>query len=177
MTIVIALAIHEVGHLIAAALLNIKFQRVKVTLFGFNLNVDLDDISLVKKIILFFAGPLFNIIVFCTLRYTKYNNFAEINKFLSLVNMIPIVPLDGGNICKAMLERIIDYNSICRYMIMTNCFFIICFFVIIYLYKNWLFLLLIVMATRGIIEENRHLLENSIKYNYYNKIKRKNKAY
>lgn len=177
MTIAIALAIHEIGHLLAAALLNIKYQRIKVTLFGFNLNVDLDHTGLIKKIILFFAGPLFNIIVFCMLRDTKYSNFAEINKFLSLVNMIPVVPLDGGNICKSFLESAIDFSSVCRYMIMTNCFFIICFLVIIYLYKNWLFLLLVVMAIRGIIDENSYLFEQRIKFNYYNKISNKNKLH
>lgn len=154
-------------------------QRVKITLFGFNLNVDLDETGLIRKIILFSAGPLVNISLFYALRSTEYNNFAEINKFLSLVNMIPIVPLDGGNICKSVLESVIDFNSVCRYMIMTNCFFIICFLVLIYLYRYWLFLLLILMASRGIIDENRHLLEKSIKCSFYNKIKikRKNKAY
>ena len=152
-------------------------QRVKITLFGFNLNVDLDETGLMQKIILFSAGPLINISVFYALRSTEYNNFAEINKFLSLVNMIPIVPLDGGNICKSVLESFVNYSSVCRYMIMTNCFFIICFFVLIYLYRYWLFMLLILMALRGIIDEKRHLLERSIKYNYYKKIKRKNKAH
>jgi len=175
--IVIALTIHEVGHLFAAAILNIKFQRIKITLLGFNLNADLENISLIKKNILFFAGPFINVLVFFILRYTEYYSFAEVNLFLSLINMIPIVPLDGGNICKSVLESIIDYSSVCRYMIMTNCFFIICFLMIIYMYKNWFYLLLIVMAARGIIEENRFLLEKSIKYNYYYKIKRKNKAY
>ena len=177
MPIVIALTIHEVGHLIAASILNIKFQRIKITLLGFNLSADLENISLFKKNIIFFAGPFLNILVFCILRYTEYYSFAEINLFLSLINMIPIVPLDGGNICKSVLESIIDCNSVCRYMIMTNCFFIVCFLVIIYMYKNWFYLLLIVMAVRGIIEVNRYMLEKSIKYNYYNKFKRKNRAY
>ena len=176
MTIVIALAIHEVGHLIAAIMLNIKFQRFKITLFGFNLDADLENVSLIKKIILFFAGPFFNIIVFCMLRYTKYYNFANINIFLSIVNMIPIVPLDGGNLCKAVLESILDSMAVCRYIIMTNCFFIVCFLVIMYMYKNWMYLLLIMMAVRGILDENNHLFEKSIKYNYYNRLKKHSRA-
>ena len=173
MTIVIALTIHEIGHLIAAFVLRIKFQRFKITLFGFNLNADLENIKLIKKIILFFSGPLFNIMVFCICQYTKYYNFAKINLFLALINMIPILPLDGGNICKSILGSIIDSISVCRYMIMTNCFFIICFLVFFYFYKNWLYILLIIMAVRGILEEERHLLEKTIKVNYYNRIKRK----
>ncbi|MDD2493825.1 MAG: hypothetical protein PHE29_01395 [Tissierellia bacterium] len=173
MTIVIALTIHEFGHLIAAFLLKIKLQRFKITLFGFNLSADLENIKLYKKNILFFAGPFSNIIVFCILKYTKYYNFAQINLFLSLINMIPILPLDGGNICKTILDSIIDSISVCRYMIMTNCFFIVCFLVLFYFYKNWLYILLIIMAVRGIVNEDRHLLEKNIKLNYYKRIKRK----
>jgi len=169
--IVISLAIHEFGHIIAAVVLHIKLERVKITLFGFNLNANLDEIKLIDKIILFFAGPFFNIIMFFVLRNSDYN-FAEINIFLAYINMIPIIPLDGGNICKTLLDKIIDSSSVSRYMIMTNCFFIVCFFVIIYMYHNWLYLLLIIMAIRGIMEENRYILEKDIKLNYYNKYKK-----
>ena len=172
--IVIALAIHEVGHIIAAVILNIKFERVKITLFGFNLNANLDGIKLIDKIILFFAGPFFNIIMFFAFKNSDYN-FAEINIFLASINMIPIIPLDGGNICKTLLSKIIDSHSVSRYMILTNCFFIVCFSVIIYMYRNWLYLLLIIMAIRGIMEENRYILEKDIKFNYYNKYKYKRK--
>jgi len=169
----IALTIHEVGHIIAAVILNIKFQMIKITLFGFNLKANLDKIKLIDKTILFFAGPFLNIVMFFIFQNTEYNAFAEINIFLAYINMIPIVPLDGGNICKAMLEKIIGSSSVCRYMIMTNCFFIVCFSVIICIYHNYLYFLLIIMAARGIMEENRFILENKIKFNYYNKLKRK----
>ena len=171
--IVIALAIHEIGHIIAAVILNIKLERFKITLFGFNLNANLEEIKLIDKTILFFAGPFLNIVMCIVLRNSEYIKFAEINIFLALINMVPIVPLDGGNICKAMLEEIIDSSSVCRYMILTNCFFIVCFSVIIYLYRNWLYFILIIMAVRGIMEENRYILEKSIKFNYYKKYKRK----
>nr|WP_312575951.1 site-2 protease family protein [Sedimentibacter sp.] len=171
--IVIALAIHEVGHLIAAIILKIKLQRIKITLFGFNLNANLENINLASKVVLFFAGPFFNLVIFFALRNTEYNGFANVNIFLASINMIPIVPLDGGNICKSMLEKIIDSSSADRYMIMTNGFFIVCFSVIMYINRNWFYFLLIIMAMRGIMEENRYLLEKNIKYNYYKKFRRR----
>ncbi len=106
--IVIALTIHEVGHLVAALILRIKFQRIKITLFGFNLNANLESIKLSKKIMLFFAGPFLNLVMFFVLADTEYNSFANANIFLAGVNMIPVVPLDGGNICKSILEKILD---------------------------------------------------------------------
>jgi len=51
-------------------------------------------------------------------------------------------------------------------MIMTNTFFIVCFLVIIHMYENYLYFLLILMGLKGILEENRNLIEKSITKNY-----------
>ena len=166
MLLVLALAAHEVAHLFSAVILNIKFQKVKITLFGFNINADLENIDLKRKIILFIAGPLCNACLYFGFKNTEYNDFASANIFLACVNMIPIVPLDGGNICKAILEIFLDLKSVSRYMIMTNAFFIVCFTIVIYTYGNYLYLLLIIMALKGIIEENRNMLEKCIKLSY-----------
>lgn len=174
MAIFIALVIHEIAHLFSAIILNIKFDKVKITLFGFNINADLDNVSLFKKIILFFSGPLCNIFLYIVLRNSSYNSFAEINFFLAFVNLIPIVPLDGGNICKSILEYFLNSKVVSRYIIMTNSFFIVCFLIIIYRYKIWVYLLLIIMGLKGIIEENMILLEKNIKVSYY---KNKRKKY
>lgn len=172
MQLIIALAAHEVSHLFSAILLDIGFTKVKITLFGFNLNAKLDNISFIKKIFLFLAGPLCNICFYFGFRNTKFFNFANINLFLAYMNLIPIVPLDGGNICKTVLETFLEMKTVCRYIIMTNTFFILCFIVIIYTYKNYLYFLLIIMGLKGIVEENNHLLEKSIKIRY-NSIKYK----
>lgn len=166
MFIFIALAAHEAAHLVAAVILNIKFDKFKITLFGFNFNADLESIAFIKKIILFSSGPACNTFLFLILRNSEYNEFANINLFLAIVNMIPIVPLDGGNICKSVLEIFLGLNAVCRYMIMTNTFFIILFLVIIHLYKNYLYFLLILMSLKGILEENKTLIEKSIKKNF-----------
>lgn len=172
MLIIIALAAHETAHLISAVILNIKFDKVKITLFGFNLNADLENIAFIKKLFLYLAGPSCNICLYFVFRNTVYNDFAGINVFLAVINMIPIVPLDGGNICKAVLEIFLDLKAVCRYMIMTNTFFIICFMVIIYMYKNYLYFILILMGLKGILEENRYLIEKSIRKNYLIKFRR-----
>ncbi len=166
MFILIALAAHETAHLISAVILNIKFDKVKITLFGFNLNADLESIAFIKKILLFLSGPACNICLYIIFRNTIYNDFADINMFLAIVNMIPIVPLDGGNICKSVLELFLGSKAVCRYMIMTNTFFIVCFLVIIHMCKNYLYFILILMGLRGILEENRILIEKSIRRNY-----------
>lgn len=172
MLIIIALAAHETAHLIFAVILNIKFSKVKITLFGFNLNADLENTAFIKKLFLYLSGPFCNICLYFVFKNTAYNNFADINVFLALINMVPIVPLDGGNICKSVLEIFLDLKAVCRYMIMTNTFFIICFMVIIYIYKKYLYFILILMGLKGILEENRCLIEKSIRRNYLMKFKK-----
>jgi hypothetical protein len=55
---------------------------------------------------------------------------------------------------------------------MTNAFFILFFIIIIYIFKDYLFFLLVVMGLKGIVEENSYLLEKSI-IAVYNKINTK----
>lgn len=169
MHLIIALAAHEVSHVFSAILLNVGFSKVRITLFGFNLNANLDDISYIKKIILFFSGPACNLCFYFGFKNTEYFDFANINLFLAYMNLIPIVPLDGGNICKTILEIFLEMKTVSRYIIMTNTFFILCFIIIIHTYKNYLYFLLIVMGLKGIVEENGNLLEKSIiiRYNKY----------
>ena len=167
MLIIIALAAHEAAHILSAVLLKIKFDKFKITLFGFNFDADLENIIFIKKLLLFISGPACNLFLFLMFRNTDYNRFAEINAFLAMINMIPVVPLDGGNICKSVLEVFLDLKAVCRYMMMTNTFFIVLFLVIIHMYENYLYFLLILMCLKGILEENRNLIEKSIKRKYY----------
>ena len=166
MLILTALAAHEAAHLISAVILNIKMDKFKVTLFGFNINTDLEQVGFFKKLLLFSAGPACNIFLFLLFKNTAYNNFAQANLFLAIVNMLPVVPLDGGNICKSILQIFLDLKSVCRYMIMTNTFFIVCFLIIIHVHEDYLFFILIIMSLKGILEENRYLIEKSIRKKY-----------
>ena len=181
MLILIALASHEAAHLISSVILNIKMDKFKVTIFGFNINTDLEQVGFFKKLLLFLAGPAFlnnknkkilhagpacNIFLFLLFKNTAYNNFAQANLFLAIVNMLPVVPLDGGNICKSVLQIFLDLKSVCRYMIMTNTFFIVCFLIIIHIHEDYLFFILIIMSLRGILEENQYLIEKSIRKKY-----------
>jgi Zn-dependent protease len=166
LSLVIALAIHESAHLLTAVILNIKLRKIRITLFGFNLNAKIHDIGFIKKILLMLSGPVSNILFHFIFKNTVYYNFAYINIFLACINLVPIVPLDGGNICKAIMEEFLDSDSVCRYIIMTNSFFITCFIIIIYIYKEYIFFILVLMAFKGIIEEHSRLIEKNIKHNY-----------
>lgn len=171
MRLIIALLAHEVSHIFSAILLNIEFTKVKITLFGFNLNAKLDKVSHAKKIILFIAGPACNLCLYFVFKNTEYFRFANVNLFLAYMNLIPIVPLDGGNICKTVLEIFLDAKTASGYITMTNTFFILFLIIVIHVYKNYLYFLLVCMGLKGIVEENRNLIESSVinRYNLFSK--------
>ena len=166
MHLIIALLAHEVSHLFSAILLNIEFSKIKITLFGFNLDAHLDNVSHAKKITLFFAGPACNLCFYFGFRNTEYFYFANINLLLAYINLIPIVPLDGGNICKTFLEIFLDIKTVSKYITMTNAFFILYFIIIIFVSKDYLYFLLVIMGLKGIVDENSRLLEKSIIFGY-----------
>ncbi len=169
MSLVAALAAHELAHLYSAILLKIGFSKFKITLLGFNFDADLNRVSHIKRILLFFSGPACNLCLYLGFKNSQYVNFANMNLFLAYMNLIPLVPLDGGNICKTILEAFLDLKTVSRYITMTNAFFILCFIIIIHTRRNYLYFLLIVMGLKGIVEENSQALEKSIlaRYNKY----------
>ena len=166
MHLIIALLAHEISHVFSAILLNIEFTKVKITLFGFNLNANLDRISHAKKIILFISGPACNLFLYFGFRNTEYYKFAEINLFLAYINLSPLVPLDGGNICKTVLEIFLDSRTVSRYISMTNAYFILYLITISHVYKNYLYFLLVCIGLKGIVDENRYLIEKSVLNKY-----------
>lgn len=172
-SVVIALIIHETGHLIAVIFLGIKFRRIKITLFGFNINVDLEELSFVKKFILFFSGPLFNLLMCFASAERGYVEFADINRFLFCANLMPVMPLDGGNICKSVLEAFLDKERVCRYMLFTNMFFIACFAASAVVFRGYVYIVLIVMALSGMREEKKLMLERDIRRSFYKNFSRK----
>ena len=61
-----------------------------------------------KDVIITLAGPAFNIICFIIL-YRVYNNFAFVNLFVGLFNLLPAATLDGGQLIYLFLLK--RYNA------------------------------------------------------------------
>ena len=106
------LLIHELGHILVAYKCNVKIREINIFPLGAIIKFQyLLGIDPFKEIIISFAGPLVNlIIVFLSLLLTKYNSsfkymnlIIESNLLLFIINMLPIIPLDGGRILKSIL--------------------------------------------------------------------------
>ena len=102
--------IHEMGHYLAMKVFNYKDLSVFfVPLIGAYASGTKDQVSQKQKVIILLAGPVPGIIIGILLFYLgMYYNIglllktANIFIFLNLFNLVPVYPLDGGQLLKTM---------------------------------------------------------------------------
>ncbi len=106
--------IHELFHLLFAILLGVEIKSIVILPFGMTLRLAKDVIRYPKKeILIALAGPLANVVMIilgqCV--YYKYANnlnfllFMVVNWSVLFINLIPVPPLDGGRILRAVMIR------------------------------------------------------------------------
>lgn len=125
--------LHELSHIITIVCLNYKIEKIEITPFGLNLNfkINIDDYNkkiekgtliTLKKILIYSAGPLTNLIIVIILLVIeiikmktilpndlgifmyKIETAININTIIFIFNMLPIYPLDGGRIIKEIIH-------------------------------------------------------------------------
>lgn len=113
-----ALFIHEFGHLVVAKAMQISVQSLEITPYGGVISFSNLELATSKELFLIAAaGPAFSLLGCISMTYfcgTGFfsNSFSE--KFfqhcflLFLVNLLPVLPLDGGKMLQALLKRFIS---------------------------------------------------------------------
>lgn len=106
--------IHELCHLLAAILLNVKVYSIIIMPFGMTIRLDSSIMRSPKKeTIVAIAGPISNAIMFLfgyILLYAKIQSlnlylFLFFNLAMLIVNLIPVPPLDGGRILRTIIIK------------------------------------------------------------------------
>ena len=100
--------IHEIGHYIAMRIFKYKDLGIFfVPLVGALVIGEKEDISQKQKVIISLAGPLPGLIIGSVLEVIGLNSnnefltqTADLFIFLNLFNLLPIIPLDGGQIIR-----------------------------------------------------------------------------
>ena len=106
-----SMLLHELAHLAAAAAIGLKASHIALYPFGVNLKLKNKLTARVSEdIILYLSGPVVNILlafaaghfinIFPDIGYIIY----RINICLFVMNILPILPLDGGCVCKRILS-------------------------------------------------------------------------
>ena len=131
----IAATIHEIGHLCAAKLFNIRICELNFGLLGARLKTSSALYSYSDEILLCLFGPLFNFLsatfVYIFSRntgcYGENVEFFIISSFiLGSLNLLPIRTFDGGRILEAVLSCFLPIQK--AYFIINFLSFVIIFF-------------------------------------------------
>lgn len=115
--VTIAVAVHEVSHLLALSFFNCRIFSVKLRLNGLCIGYTGNDRPF-EVIFSDLAGPLGGLLFFllgklctdCILPEWLLMS-CRISLFLSIFNLLPVYPLDGGNAVKTFLESLSEKNE------------------------------------------------------------------
>ncbi|HAC65046.1 MAG TPA: site-2 protease family protein [Cyanothece sp. UBA12306] len=109
---------HELGHSFVAISQGIEVKSITLFLFGGLASLEKDSDTPLDAFLVAIAGPAVSLIIFAFLTLIVGNFsfsapitailglLAYINLILGLFNLIPGLPLDGGNILKALVWKI-----------------------------------------------------------------------
>ncbi|HLP89737.1 MAG TPA: site-2 protease family protein [Nostocaceae cyanobacterium] len=110
--------LHELGHSLVAQSQGIRVNSITLFLFGGIAAIEEESKTPGKAFQVAIAGPLVSIVLFCLLRFSSFaipntsllwvmvGDLARINLVVALFNLIPGLPLDGGQVLKAALWKI-----------------------------------------------------------------------
>lgn len=109
----IAIAFHELAHLLVATKRGYKLKQVKLDMFGMSVElqekIDNSDLFAIN-----IAGPLCNLLLclFCFVFYffipksiSYLNVFCLSNFVLAIFNLLPIYPLDGSKLLQSIIKN------------------------------------------------------------------------
>lgn len=95
---------HELGHLAAARLLGLEVRSLTLSAMGAELDIS-RRCSYGGEVLLLSCGPLVNLAlaaIFCHIPHETAHLFAGVNLLLSLFNLLPVPPLDGGELVQVL---------------------------------------------------------------------------
>ncbi len=109
---------HELGHSFVAKAQGIEVKSITLFLFGGLASLDKESKTPLQAFFVAIAGPLVSLVLFALLTVISLKIslslpffrivylLASINLILALFNLIPGLPLDGGNILKALVWQV-----------------------------------------------------------------------
>ena len=104
LSIFVAVLVHELAHTVVAKKFNHYVEHVYLDLLNGAAAIDTTYSPYNQTILIVAAGPISNLILYFIGSYLGLDIFTQINMFLFIFNILPIYPMDGGRICKAICQ-------------------------------------------------------------------------
>jgi len=100
---IVAMVLHEAGHLVVAPMVGIKVKTVGVGWKGLYIVREAGPPA--QNLVVSLAGPIVNLILFACLPWSS--DFAMANLCISLVNLLPLEGSDGARVleCWRQMKR------------------------------------------------------------------------
>lgn len=111
---------HEIGHLLALKLFNVRVEEFKISLFGGNIKV-LNNVKIKywQTVIISFCGPFVNIFFFLFFYVLNIyfenkltNDFYVVNLVIATFNLLPFYNFDGGKILGSVLLNFFQEKTV-----------------------------------------------------------------
>ena len=127
---VAAALLHEGGHLLAARLLGIRLERMRLGFLGMRLDMGADILSYGQEWLLCAAGPLVSLLGAAVAAplwgiWKSARFFSCASLVLGLLNLLPIRSFDGGRMLECFLSLTLGTRASER--VMTACSFLFLF--------------------------------------------------
>ena len=107
--------IHECFHLLTGIILGYKVKSIRIMALGisiafkereeeYNTKIKKSNFNNLKKIIILIMGPVSNILIAFLFLFLDMAEVVYINLLIAIFNLLPIYPLDGGQILNRVLR-------------------------------------------------------------------------
>ena len=138
---------HELSHIIMIKATKNKIDKIHLTCIGFFIDLKYKNNSVINKLLIYSGGLLGSLIFQFILNFNKDNLLQSFNLFILIINILPIIPLDGYNILYTLLSLVYEdeYLNDLFLLIGTLILSIIFIFYVIFLYKFILVLLSVLL--------------------------------
>ena len=95
---------HEFAHIIVSLILKVDIDEIVLLPFGVNAKYIRPN-SQIKELLISLSGPIASLLFAFIL---KEKTFAYMNICIAIFNLIPIYPMDGGRIIKALMILVLS---------------------------------------------------------------------
>lgn len=101
--------LHELGHIGAAAILGTRPDKIKIALGHFEISGG-EPLPRGKHAVVLLGGVAVNAVLAAFFIAVGSRDFFAVNLVLILFNLLPAVPLDGGNLLLIVLGELTDFD-------------------------------------------------------------------